>query len=183
LSARSETYIHSNHEGTMRGTAKLLIGLALLAGCSDDPVSSEDQDLAALRTLTQPFQSFEAGKAAGYDAPFMGCFANDSGAMGIHYQNTTIDLAATPAVDKPPFLMYEPQQDGTMRLVGVEYVKAPPTDPAPRLYNQSFTYNTGLKVWALHVWAWKRNPSGLYANWNPTVTCKFAPQTAAMAHP
>src|SRR5262245_22330809 len=107
----------------MRGTARLLIGLALLAGCSDDPVSSQDQDLATLHALTQPFQSFDAGKPAGYNAPFMGCFANDSGAMGIHYQNTSIDLAATPAVDKPPFLMYEPQQDGTMRLVGVEYVK------------------------------------------------------------
>jgi hypothetical protein len=30
---------------------------------------------------------------------------------------------------------------------------------------------------------WKANPSGLYANWNPTVSCQFAPpQAAAMAH-
>jgi hypothetical protein len=168
----------------MRRTALLLVGIALLAGCGDDSVN-ESQDLATLRTLTAPFQNFEAGKAAGYAAPFMGCFASDSGAMGIHYQNTAIDLTATPSVDKPPFLMYEPQQDGTMTLVGVEYVKAaPPTDPAPTLFDQQFTFNAGLKVWALHVWAWKSNPSGLYANWNPHVTCQFAPQAAAVAaHP
>jgi hypothetical protein len=168
----------------MRGTATLLIGLALLAGCSDDPVSSEDHDLVALRALTQPYQNFDVGKAAGYNAPFMGCFASDSGAMGIHFQNTTIDLTATPEVNKPPFIMYEPQQDGSMRLVGVEYVKAaPPTDPAPTLFNQSFTFNPGLQVWALHVWLWKPNPVGLYANWNPTVSCQFAPaSTPLMTH-
>ena len=168
----------------MRRTVCLLVGMALLGACSDDPAgTSQSQDLATLRTLTAPFKSFDAGKAAGYNAPFMGCFANDSGAMGIHYQNPGIDLKATPSVSKPPFLMYEPQQNGTMSLVGVEYVKdAPPSDPAPTLFDQKFTYNTGLKIWALHVWAWKDNPAGLYANWNPTVTCQFAPSTAAMAH-
>jgi hypothetical protein len=23
----------------------------------------------------------------------------------------------------------------------------------------------------LHVWLWKKNPSGMFARWNPTVTC------------
>ena len=23
----------------------------------------------------------------------------------------------------------------------------------------------------LHVWLWKHNPSGLFAEWNPSVTC------------
>ncbi len=168
----------------MRRILGLLVGVALVAGCSDDPqgTSGEDQDLATLKALTEPFQSFDAGKAAGYDAPFMGCFAIDSGGMGIHYQNTGIDVAATPSVSKPPFLMYEPQQDGSMRLVGVEYVKAaPPTDPAPTLFGQKFTFNTGLGIWALHVWDWKANPAGLYANWNPSVTCQFAPATPGAA--
>jgi hypothetical protein len=169
----------------MGRTALLIAGIALLAplaGCGDDPAGSESRDLATLRTLTQPFQSFDAGKGAGYTAPFMGCFSSDSGAMGIHYQNPSIDLKATPTVTKPPFVMCEPQQDGTMRLVGVEYVKdAPPTDPPPALFDQQFTYNAGLKIWGLHVWQWKRNPAGLYANWNPTVTCQFAPQAAAAA--
>ena len=103
----------------MQRIALLLMGMALLTGCGNDS-SMESQDLATLRTLTEPFKSFDAGKAAGYSAPFMGCFANDSGAMGIHYQNTSIGLTDTPSVSKPPFLMYEPQQDGSMQLVGVE---------------------------------------------------------------
>lgn len=168
----------------MRGTVSLLLGIALLGGCGGDPAgTTESQDLVELRKLTAPFQNFDVGKAAGYDAPFMGCFANDSGAMGIHFQNPAIDLAATPSVTQPPFLMYEPQQNGTMKLVGVEYVKAAPeSDPAPTLFDQKFTYNTGLKIWALHVWAWKSNPSGLFANWNPTVSCQFAPQASVVAH-
>lgn len=168
----------------MRRMAGALVGLALLVGCSNDPTgTTEDRDLARLRTLTEPFQEFDGGKAAGYDAPFMGCFATDSGGMGIHYQNTGIDVAATPSVTTPPFLMYEPQPDGTMRLVGVEYVKAaPPSDPAPVLFEQQFTYNTALEIWALHVWIWKGNPAGLYANWNPTVSCQFAPAGAAATH-
>jgi hypothetical protein len=169
----------------MRGAIPLLLCMALLTGCSDDPAgTSESQDLLTLKNLTEPYKSFDAGKAAGYDAPFMNaCFASDSGAMGIHYQNTAIDLTATPKVTSPPFLMYEPQQDGSMKLVGVEYVKAAPqTDTAPVLFDQHFTYNAGLGVWALHVWAWQDNPSGLYANWNPTVTCAFAPPSTIKAH-
>ena len=34
--------------------------------------------------------------------------------------NGAIDLAAAPSVTKPPFLMYEPQEDGSMKLVGVD---------------------------------------------------------------
>jgi len=169
----------------MRRAVPVLFCMALLAGCGDGPAgSSENQDLITLKNLTKPYQNFDAGKAAGYDAPFMNaCFASDSGAMGIHWGNSAIDLTATPSVSKPPFLMYEPQQDGTMKLVGVEYVKAAPeTDPAPELFDQQFTFNAGLGVWALHVWAWKDNPSGLYANWNPAVTCQFTPATLSVAH-
>jgi hypothetical protein len=170
----------------MRRAATLLLGLILLAACGDDsPETGETQDLATLKSITAPYTSFDAGKAAGWSAPFMNaCFASDSGAMGVHYGNGTIDLAATPSVTKPPFLMYEPRQDGSMKLVGVEYVKAAPeTDPAPVLFNQRFGFNGTLKVWTLHVWAWKTNPAGLYASWKPTVTCQFTPaQLSTMAH-
>ncbi len=166
----------------MRRAVSLLCCIVVLSSCGDSTGTSESTDLATLKNLTSPYQSFDAGKAAGYNAPFQNaCFASDSGAMGIHYGNSTIDLTATPKVTSPPFLMYEPQQDGSMKLVGVEYVKAAPqTDPAPVLFDQKFSFNAGLGVWALHVWAWKDNPSGLYANWNPTVTCAFTPATLPM---
>jgi hypothetical protein len=31
--------------------------------------------------------------------------------------------------------------------------------------------NHTFDVWALHVWVWKHNPSGMFADWNPQVSC------------
>ena len=33
----------------------------------------------------------------------------------------------------------------------------------------------------LHVWLWKRNPSGIFASWNPAVVCPLT-QTGASVH-
>jgi hypothetical protein len=65
----------------VRHAATLLLGLTLLVGCGDDPAGTGDsQDLATLKALTAPYQSFDAGKSAGWTAPFMNaCFASDSG--------------------------------------------------------------------------------------------------------
>jgi hypothetical protein len=41
-----------------------------------------------------------------------------------------------------------------------------PGEPPPRI--------EGAGIWALHVWLWKHNPSGMFADWNPNVTCKYA---------
>ncbi len=29
-----------------------------------------------------------------------------------------------------------------------------------------------LGLWYLHVWVWQENPSGLFADWNPSVKCR-----------
>jgi hypothetical protein len=44
----------------MRRTALLVVGMALLAACGDDS-GTEGQDLATLRSLTAPYESFDAG--------------------------------------------------------------------------------------------------------------------------
>jgi hypothetical protein len=70
-----------------------------------------------------------------------------------------------------------------MRLVGVEFIlPGSPSDTPPVLFEQPFTYNFTFSVWALHVWAADNNPSGLYANWNPRVSCQYATTLAAHAH-
>lgn len=28
-----------------------------------------------------------------------------------------------------------------------------------------------IDAWVLHVWLWRGNPSGLFEDWNPTVSC------------
>ena len=37
-----------------------------------------------------------------------------------------------------------------------------------------FMRNEPLGVWALHIWAWRPNPRGMFAMWNPNASCKLA---------
>ena len=84
-------------------------------------------------------------------------------------------IDGTVQVDQPELLLYEPQADGSKQLVAVEYI-IPYTaharsDTPPVLFGQQFKQNDTFQLWGLHVWAWKTNPSGLYADWNPQVNC------------
>jgi hypothetical protein len=47
---------------------------------------------------------------------------------------------------------------------------------------QQFMQFDTFQVWGLHVWIWKENPSGLFAPWNPRVTCKNTTDVSSMAH-
>jgi hypothetical protein len=158
----------------MRRAAQLLTGIALLAGCSD-ATSSQDRDLATLRGVTSPFRTFSAATAAGWSAKITSCMADQTaGGMGFHYGNTAL-IDGSVQVDEPELLLYEPQADGTEQLVAVEYI-IPYTaharsDAPPVLFGQQFLQNDTFQLWGLHVWAWKTNPSGLYASWNPRVNC------------
>jgi hypothetical protein len=186
----------------MRRTAGMLAGIVLLAGCGDDRIatetmpdlrpqavrSGEDQDpavsrdIAALRTATAQFHRIEVAGGAGYDNQFPpGCFASAAGGMGFHFLKSK--NVGRLNVTEPQLLLYEPEGNGAMRLVGVEYiVPGAPTDPAPQLYGRSLVYNTTFSVWALHVWAWKDNPKGIFADWNPDVTCANAAVLSSISH-
>lgn len=78
---------------------------------------------------------------------------------------------------KPELLMYEPKPGGGMQLIGVDYV-VPLSASAtpPTLLGVPFMRNEPLGVWALHIWAWRPNPSGKVAAWNPNVSCEHANQ-------
>lgn len=186
----------------MRRTAMLLLGITLLAAC-DQPAATttpasrkeftgtaaasradaqEHKDVAALRAATAQFHRIEVAAAAGWNeqAP-PGCFSSPDGAMGYHFRN--LSKVGTLDPTQPQFVMYEPQKDGSMKLVGAEFIyPGLPTDTPPVLFGQPFSYNYTFNVWALHVWAWRENPSGLYANWNPKVSCEFAATQTAMSH-
>ena len=170
----------------MRRTAQLFVGVALLAGCRSAPTASaESRDLDALRLVTTPFQSFDAAKNAGWSAKITACMSNAAaGGMGFHYGNTTL-IDGTLKVEEPELLLYEPQANGSERLVAVEYI-VPYTahsrsDAPPVLFGQQFKQNDTFQLWGLHVWAWKGNPSGLYADWNPQVNCDHTTDVADMA--
>lgn len=105
------------------------------------------------------------------------------GAMGVHYANGSL---LTPFLDplQPQALMYEPMPGGTPRLVGVEYLvfksawegQFPGT--VPRLFGRSFhevgaDNRYGLPpFYALHLWLWQPNRSGMFSDWNPAVRCR-----------
>jgi hypothetical protein len=114
-----------------------------------------------------------------------GCVSGgDFGAMGLHFVN--MSLVGDGEVDKytPEIVLYEPLPDGKMKLTGVDYLvyaadwdyKHP--DGPPQLEGQLFHFfespnRFGLPAfYTLHVWAWKDNPRGTFANWNPNVHCE-----------
>jgi hypothetical protein len=124
------------------------------------------------------FEDRDAARAAGYTAQFpAGCADSKTpaGAQGFHYLNESL-VDNHVEVMKPELVMYEPQADGSMQLVGVDYIipfdqwKSP---QAPMLLGVPMNRNEPLKVWALHIWAQRSNPSGLFAPWNPTVSCQY----------
>lgn len=171
--------------GTATGTGTDAAGAAYRATVpsTSSADAQEHKDVAALRAATDKFHKIEVAAQAGWDdqAP-PGCFTSPGeGSMGFHFRN--ISKVGTLNPTEPQFVMYEPQKDGSMRLVGVEFIAlGSPTDTPPVLFGQPFQYNTTFNVWALHVWAWRENPAGLYANWNPKVSCQYAANVQTMAH-
>lgn len=108
-----------------------------------------------------------------------------SGAMGYHYGNVAL-IDGSVSVTAPELLLYEPQKNGRLRLVAVEYIipyAAHSRDAAPpELFGQKFQQNDEAQLWGLHAWVWKHNPAGMFAPWNPHVSCKYASTSSAMVH-
>lgn len=148
-----------------------------------------EAQIAEVRQATARFHDINAAFAAGYgQAPVVDLQGNacieqpGEGAMGVHYVNGNL---LTPYLSplQPQALIYEPLPNGTQRLVGAEYIvfKAawlgafPGTVPA--LFGQPFHLvpegnRYGLPAfYALHLWLWKPNRAGMFADWNPAVKC------------
>lgn len=189
----------------MSRTGQLLAGIALLGGCSGEPLATEaishmqaramvasetsrpgdNKELAALRRVTAPLHNFEKAAAAGWSAQITACMAGADGGMGFHYGNPAL-IDGSVRADEPELLLYEPEENGRMRLVAVEYIipytlRSRSATP-PVLFGQEFKQNDAFQLWALHAWVWKDNPRGLFADWNPLVTCEHTNAVSTMAH-
>jgi hypothetical protein len=134
-----------------------------------------------VRQATQKFQDVNAATAAGYVSTENCVSGPSGGAMGVHYVNDTFIADGALDARRPEVLVYEPHE-GQLRLVAVEYlVDAQQWNAAnaapPVLGGQLFNYVSApnrLRLpayYELHVWAWKRNTSGSFADWNPRVSC------------
>lgn len=109
------------------------------------------------------------------------CFDSDDGGMGVHYVRN-IDATLDPA--DPEAVVYQVGRHDRLRLVALEYLipveYVDPSDP-PVLFGQSMHRhpNPKIEVYILHVWLWKWNPTGLFADVNPRVPA--CPHSAAQS--
>jgi hypothetical protein len=162
---------------------RLITGAAVLAVCTSLALAHQEDATSIsgasplagkVRAANSRFLDVRAAIAEGYAA--IPCASGiTGGAMGIHYVNgqylkdDKIDIA------RPEAVMYEPMADGTLKLVAVEYITS--KGPAS-LDGQLFNFNSapnryGLgEFYELHVWAWKGNPTGTFADMNPKVSCE-----------
>jgi hypothetical protein len=162
-------------------------GLALVSLCAFVAISAgNDGDTAPLdsrttlvervRVANDRFKDVSVAQSEGY-APMPCVSGADGGAMGIHYVNAKLLGGEAVDIARPQAVMYEPASDGTKTLIAVEYITS--NGPAS-LEGQLFNFNGapnryGLPpFYELHVWAWKANPRGAFADMNPNVTCEHA---------
>lgn len=145
--------------------------------------ASPPDELQAVKAATARYHSFEQAEQAGYTVEGEPCIASPLGTMGVHAVNPA--LIADPAIDplRPEVLLYLPDADGKLRLVGVEYLKADADgslatdDDRPSVLGQAFDgpmpgHNPTMPVhYDLHVWLWEANPAGLFAMFNPSIAC------------
>ena len=153
------------------------------AGSTTDGVGESAASSAAVeravtrvRAATKPFHSIDAAAAAGYARTVRQCIAHpEHGAMGFHHTNDAL-LDDELEVERPEILVYERTADGGYVLNGVEYIvpytaRSRDAEP-PRIMGQELKRADGLQLWYLHVWVWKENGHGLFADWNPAVECR-----------
>jgi hypothetical protein len=132
--------------------------------------------LERVRGANDRFKDVVVAVSEGYSA--IPCASGtDGGAMGIHYVSSKLIAAGTIDIEYPQAVMYEPMADGKMMLIGVEYITSKgPASLEGQLFNFTGAPNRyGLgPFYALHVWAWKTNPRGAFADMNPDVTCEHS---------
>jgi hypothetical protein len=149
------------------------MGVALVLLCAAPALAGSGSEIAAVKRATAAFHSIDVAMMAGWSEDITGCLESEvegEGAQGHHYANLAlVDGEIDPL--RPEILQYEPRENGSLRLVGVEYLS---TAEPPPLFGHEFHFIEGAELWALHVWVWRHNPSGMFAEWNPKVSCDFA---------
>lgn len=169
-----------------------LAAAVLLAACGDETpftpetdgatvqtvalsaAAQESKAIATIRRATARYHDLETAIDDGFVLLHPCEERPGEGPVGIVYVHfgRLLDGVIDPAT--PDALVYEPSKNGRPKLVGAEF--AIPygmwTEPTPpEFFGAQFQPEDEFGVWGLHVWAWRHNPEGMYAEANPNVSC------------
>lgn len=166
----------------------LLVSPALATDAGHEhlnPPAEADKDFSPLvqkvRRATGRFRDINNAIAEGYAAG--PCVSGPNrGAMGVHLIKAEL-LTKEVDAETPEALIYEPSPDGRMKLVGVEiitlaseWVNEVPVLDGHLLHYVGEPNRYGIPAfYEIHVWAWRNNPDGTFADWNPRVSCAGLP--------
>lgn len=185
----------------LRLPLSLMAAAAFGAGCGPAPETSEppateqasaldllvnaqieseaaSQEWKKVRASLARFHDVNVAIAEGYFNTEQ-CESNADGqAMGIHF--VRFDLFMDNNVNnayEPEMLLYTRTKEGEYRLVGVEYYQDSVGQPTPSVLGRPLDgpmpgHAPGApEHYDLHVWLYRENPSGLFAQYNPKLTC------------
>jgi hypothetical protein len=158
----------------------------MLVALTVSSVTAGRDATADARRATARFNSIVQAERAGYgpfphDVPLHHCIESldNSGGMGIHWVNgSLLDGVLDPAA--PEVLVYAPRANGTLELVALEYVvfdDAWKGSGDPMLFGRPLTLVPSPNrydipaFWQIHVWLYESNSAGLFADFNPAVSC------------
>lgn len=171
--------------------------------------SADTYDFDALKAATEKYMDVDVALAEGFiPDPSGHCISAAAeglpaewGAMGIHYLNPALlkISGSDPRVDgmgthtdfsKPAVLLYEPQADGSMVLVGIENLvfqkawKEMGNDGPPVINGRNWDTMADnqetegdeahgfMPHFDQHVWLFRDNPAGTLEAFNANVTCE-----------
>ncbi|MCL6667749.1 hypothetical protein [Streptomyces panaciradicis] len=135
-------------------------------------------DLVATYDATARYAYEGLAKDGGF-VPLGGCYATATGGVGYHYVNKANVGSLDPA--RPAALVYADEADdglmdtdgpaGRRTLVAVEWIVKDKGQAAPTLFGQTFGTNPRSQQFTLRAWLYRPNGDGLFASYNPDVTC------------
>ncbi|MEO7365361.1 MAG: hypothetical protein ABIW03_03490 [Sphingomicrobium sp.] len=164
------------------------------------PRTQPDEALQQVARQLEPYKSVAYATSHGF-VQGSACEAHPTlGTMGFHYVNPRLLGLTAPVngrvngtgtytgVEPPSILLYAPDGQGGLKLVGIELLvfaaawDAANTQP-PMYRGRAFNYMADdpstardeahgfMPHYDLHIWLFEHNPSGLYAQWNPAISC------------
>jgi len=157
--------------------ATLTLGVSVVVA-GNGPLSA---DLQRVRAALARYNSVDQAERDGY-VPRSPCESSPAGTMGIHYANPALMGPGNDPLH-PEVLLYLPDASGNLKLVGVEYFSADAdqdlstAEDRPTIFGQPFDgpmlgHNPQMPIhYDLHVWLFEANPSGVFAQWNPAISC------------